>query len=178
MAALPYGKIETARTPFEAYYNGKPDVSNLRTVGCAAYPLNSIERLPRKYAPRIRGELVFVGMKGSKIWRLLNKETLEEEVSGNTSFNEYLFPQITGLTDGSEPRKAQAEQQPAHDMQATLRTANLLEAVGNRTNKTSPSLPTVRGPILAKELGDQTAVDQLGGTSLALRKVSYHHRVI
>ena len=65
--ALPYGEELTARTPFEAYNGHKPDVSHLRTFGCAAYPLNSIERMPRKYDPRIRGELIFVGMKGNKI---------------------------------------------------------------------------------------------------------------
>ena len=100
--ALPYGEERTARTPFEAYYSHKPDVSRLRTFGCAAYPLNSIERMPRKYDPRIRGELIFVGMKGNKIWRLLNKETLKEEVLGDTNFNKYLFSTITSLTNKSK----------------------------------------------------------------------------
>ena len=50
--ALPYGANATAKTPFESYYGIKPDVSNLRIFGCAAYPLNSMERMPGKYVSR------------------------------------------------------------------------------------------------------------------------------
>ena len=65
--ALPYSANTTAKTPFESYYGIKPDVSNLRIFGYAAYPLNSIGRMPGKYVSRTQGERIFVGLRGNRI---------------------------------------------------------------------------------------------------------------
>jgi hypothetical protein len=104
-AALPYGDSE-AYTPLQAYTDRRPDFSVLRVWGCAAYPLNSLERMPRTWDPRTRGEHVFIGLKGNKIWRFLNLETLKEEVSADVQFHEFKFPIIAEDANGQLlPRK-------------------------------------------------------------------------
>jgi hypothetical protein len=91
-----------AITPFEAFEERKPNVSNIRIFGCAAYALQPSAKPPviRKWDPRIRaGQYIYVGMKGSSIWRLLNLTNLKEELSSDVQFNEYSFPELPELAD-------------------------------------------------------------------------------
>ena len=98
-SALPFSNNSTAETPYESYNLRKPDVRNLRVFGCAAYPHNSLQRMPAHMDPRIRGEYIFVGLRGRAIFRVLNTTTLKEEVYGNVDFNEYKFPRLPDPTD-------------------------------------------------------------------------------
>ena len=41
-----------AITPFEAYKGGYPNLTRLRVFGCAAYPINTLEKFPSKFEPR------------------------------------------------------------------------------------------------------------------------------
>ena len=59
-----------------------------------AYLFNVLDRRSRKNEPRTRGEYIFIGLKGNKIWRFLNIETLKEEVSVDVKFYEYKFPRL------------------------------------------------------------------------------------
>ena len=89
--ALPWGPWE-CDSPYEAYHQRTPDSTNWKRWGCKAYPLNSLNRLPSTYDPRIRpAEYAFIGIQGSKIWRLLNMRTHKEERYGDVQFKEYEF---------------------------------------------------------------------------------------
>jgi hypothetical protein len=106
-AALPWGDSE-AHTPLQAFTDRKPNLGVLRVWGCAAYPLNSLERMPRTWDPRTRGEHVFIGLKGNKIWKFLNLETLREEVSADVQFHEFKFPIIAENANGQLLRRKPA----------------------------------------------------------------------
>ena len=64
-----------------------------------AYPHNSLQRKPAHMDSRIRGEHIFVGLRGTAIFRVLNIMTLKEEVYGNVDFNEYKFPRLPDSAD-------------------------------------------------------------------------------
>jgi hypothetical protein len=107
-AALPWGEYTTV-IPYEAYTGQRPNFKNLKVWGCAAYPVDSLEKKPPNWQPRTRQEHLFVGMRGNKIWKFLNLETLKEEVSADVDFHEYKFPKIAEDANGKllprEPRK-------------------------------------------------------------------------
>jgi hypothetical protein len=91
--ALPFGEgtLGTAKTPFEAYTEKVPNMENLKAFGCAAYPKIKGAK-PGKSFPRHRPGFIFVGMKGSSIWKLLELSTQTIEDVGDCDFDEYLFP--------------------------------------------------------------------------------------
>lgn len=93
-AALPFGSNEMAEaiTPFEAYKGGYPDLTRLRVFGCAAYPINTREKFPSKFESRSKQGYIFVGMKGSSIWKLLNCKTFKIEHYADAKFDESMFP--------------------------------------------------------------------------------------
>ena len=97
-SALPYGAYFDAATPFQAYHGHKPDLESLRIFGCAAHSVN-IHGHSLTYDPKILDEHIFVGMKGNRIWRLLNRHTKKELLTTDVKFNEYLFPKLTDVTD-------------------------------------------------------------------------------
>ena len=49
--------------------------------------------------PRIRGEYIFVGLRGKAIFRVLNTTTLKEEVYKDVDFNKYKFPRLLDSTN-------------------------------------------------------------------------------
>jgi hypothetical protein len=119
-AALPWGDYMGCITPYEAYTGRKPKLDTLRIWGCAAYPLNASERRARSNDPRTRGEHIFIGIKGNKIWRFLNMETLKEEVSADVDFHEYIFPILAKDANGWPiPRKPVSITQPEHTADAS-----------------------------------------------------------
>jgi hypothetical protein len=117
-AALPWGDYTGCTTPYEAYTGRKPKLDTLRIWGCAAYPFNALDRRSRKNEPRTRGEHIFIGLKGNKIWRFLNTETLKEEVSADVEFHEYKFPVLDTDTNGWPiPRKPASSTIPKYPRQ-------------------------------------------------------------
>jgi hypothetical protein len=99
--ALPFGQCLT-ESPYEAYYERQPNIRNIRVWGCTAFPLNLAGRTKSMYEPRIRDQkYVFIGMKGNHIWRLLNLQTLKEEVYADVGFQEYKFPDLLNIPDKS-----------------------------------------------------------------------------
>ena len=93
-ASLPWGNYTGYMTPYQAYTSRKPKLDTLRIWGCVAYPFNVPDRRSRKNELRTQGEYIFIRIKGNKIWRFLNIETLKEEVSTDVEFYEYKFPRL------------------------------------------------------------------------------------
>jgi Integrase core domain len=73
------------KTPFEAYYGERPDLSNLCEIGCKAFVLIQNEDRPKIYARSI--ECVLVGYSQvSKAYRCYNTTTGHIMVSRNVQF--------------------------------------------------------------------------------------------
>ena len=93
--ALPYGEYSEAMTPFQAYFGRRPDLRDTRIFGCEAYQINR-DRQKTTIDPKIlKDKLIFVGIKGNRVWRLLNIDTQKEILTTNAGFNEYTFPKFT-----------------------------------------------------------------------------------
>jgi hypothetical protein len=90
-SALPFGD-SLSITPWHAYTGKLPQFNKLVTFGYAANPLNTLEKHPPKMAFRHKPSYVFIGMEGSKVWKLLNMHTHLVEKFGDAEFNEYRFP--------------------------------------------------------------------------------------
>ncbi len=89
--ALPFGEIQVA-TPYEAYTETAANTTKLRVFGCSATPILTQEIHRHTLSPRIKTERVFVGMKSSQIWSVLNCDTHKVEVYADCRFDEYRFP--------------------------------------------------------------------------------------
>ena len=101
-AALPFleeGAQDTPRNkstiPYEVWFNRQVDTSKLRVFGCKAILLKPNTPDRRKLAPRVRdGTFIFVGLKGTRIYRLINCESLKEVLCADVRFDEYTFPRV------------------------------------------------------------------------------------
>ena len=81
------------RTPYEAWYGRKPNVSHLREFGCDVWVLDESTGLS-KLNPRAK-KMVFMGfVDGSKSIRYYDASTRKIKVSRNVSFNENEAPSI------------------------------------------------------------------------------------
>ena len=96
-AALPYGTADMSKavTPFEAYKKAHPDLTKLRIFGATAYPINTLEKFPKKFDSRSKQGYIFIGMRGSTVWKLLNYKTFKVEEFADVKFDEYKFPAPT-----------------------------------------------------------------------------------
>jgi hypothetical protein len=63
-----------------------------------AHPIN-IHGHSSTYDPKILDQHIFVGMKGNRVWRLLNKDTRKKLLSTDVKFNKYLFSKLSNITD-------------------------------------------------------------------------------
>jgi hypothetical protein len=68
------GTLGTAKTLFEVYIEKIPNIENLKAFGYAAYPKIKGAK-PGKSFPWHRPGFIFVGIKGSLIWKLLELST-------------------------------------------------------------------------------------------------------
>ena len=93
--------IKECRTPFERWYERKPDVSHLRVFGCVAYthvPDCSRQKLDKK-ADKLR----FVGYcTNSKGYRLFDEKTRKLIKSRDVTFNETDFDLRKSEADAGE----------------------------------------------------------------------------
>lgn len=97
-------------TPSEKYSGHKPDLSKLRVFGCAAYPALSLATFPKKYDPRFKDkEYIYVGLRGSKIYKLLSLKDFKEYSSADVSFDEYIFPASKLLSERQVPSELDQE---------------------------------------------------------------------
>ncbi|KAK6586848.1 hypothetical protein PZA11_000138 [Diplocarpon coronariae] len=87
--ALPFGELK-GLTPLEAYSERTEDLSKIRVFGSRAFLLNNRGNGPGKFESRtIMGAWILVGMTSSKMYKLLNVETLKELISADVKFDEY-----------------------------------------------------------------------------------------
>jgi hypothetical protein len=81
-------KALQGKTPYEAWYSEKPDLSNLRVYGCDAYVVDYHAKSKGKMAPRSwRGTLV--GYQAKNQWRIYNGKKVF--VRRDVTFNENKF---------------------------------------------------------------------------------------
>lgn len=93
-AALPFGldgKIAQSYTPYEAWNDRLPNFEKLRVFGCAGWPLVPNTTKRHTLDPRIKPDCIFVGMKGSKIWKFFNMLTKVTYEYADADFDEYSF---------------------------------------------------------------------------------------
>ncbi|KAI1000860.1 hypothetical protein K3495_g7339 [Podosphaera aphanis] len=96
-AALPFGQFQK-KTPFEAYHGKLPSLKNLKVFGSKADVLYPPDLNSQTWVPRTReGKFIMIGMRSSKIWRLLDISTLREVYSSDAKFNEYSFRSIDSI---------------------------------------------------------------------------------
>ena len=77
----------------EKYSGRRPNVSELRVFGCVAYLVLPLATFPNRISPRLKEkEYIYIGLRGSKIYRLLSLRDFKEYSYTNTRFNKYIFP--------------------------------------------------------------------------------------
>ena len=94
-AALPYGEgvAKDATILIEAYLDKLPNLKKVIVFGCSMWPILAKDKFPRKDGLIIKTDLyVFVGIKGSSIYRLYNMLLCQEETYADISCNKYLYP--------------------------------------------------------------------------------------
>ena len=93
--------IKEGKTPYEKWYERKPDVSHLRVFGCVAYahvPDCSRQKLDKK-ADKLR----FIGYcTGSKGYRLIDEKTRKLVKSRDVIFNETEFDLVRSEAERTE----------------------------------------------------------------------------
>lgn len=101
------------KTPYELWFNKRPDISNLKAFGCRAYA-HIPKELRKKLHPKAR-ECVLVGYpQGSKGYRLLEKSSRKIFESRDVTFLEECRTQGEGIDDACEfqPLVEQTEESP------------------------------------------------------------------
>ena len=95
-------KALEGRTPYEAWFGRKPDVSHFREFGCDVWVLDETQNLS-KLLPKAQ-KMVFTGfIDGSKSIRFYDPKTRKIKVSCNVSFHENKAPSIVEFIE-HQPR--------------------------------------------------------------------------
>ena len=82
----------SGKTPHEAWYNKKPDVSHIRVWGCLAYVHIQKDKRKQTFGPHME-KCVFVGYPpGYKGWQFYNPVTKKFIISERAEFDERYFP--------------------------------------------------------------------------------------
>ncbi|PKU83090.1 Retrovirus-related Pol polyprotein from transposon TNT 1-94 [Dendrobium catenatum] len=89
------------KSPFELVYRRKPEYQNMRTFGCACYPLIP-PNLRHKLQPRARS-CVFLGYSETyKGYKCLDSSSNKLFMSRHVTFDEHIFPFSAGNTSSSK----------------------------------------------------------------------------
>lgn len=183
-STLPFGDV-TLNSPITLWhaYTGKlPEFTRLAVLGCAANPLNTLEKHPKKMAFRHKPDYVFMGMEGNKIWKLLNIHTLTIEKYGDAAFNEYKFPlsNFKLPSDTTEvlirPNIGSGNQRSRHNPQERAGGPDQDRAGGSDQNRAggSGSVPTATGRAAgpSDQLGTSRGLESSGAGHSANSKTS------
>jgi hypothetical protein len=137
-SALPFDEIEhnSAITPYEAYTQRVPDLKNLAVFGCYANLINTLEKHPKKYESRMKPDYVFIGLKESSQFKMINMYTQAIEIFGDAKVNEYRFPYKARQSQAMRQATSQATSQAAS--QATRLTNEAM----NRPTSPSSNIQT------------------------------------
>jgi hypothetical protein len=74
-SALSFDENNSAITLYKAYTQRVPELKNLAVFGCYANLINTFEKHPKKYESRIKPDYVFMGLKGSSQFKMMNMYT-------------------------------------------------------------------------------------------------------
>ena len=81
----------SGKTPYELWFNSKPDVSHLRVFGCTSYVL--VKKDQHKQLQSHTQKCVFLGYPSNyKGWVFWNPVTRKEVISDSAQFDERVFP--------------------------------------------------------------------------------------
>ena len=84
--------VSSDKTPFEAFYGSKPDLSRLRVWGCTAYVLIQRDKRPLGSLGSHMEKCTFIGYpEGYKAWKFYNPETKKVIISERADFDERFF---------------------------------------------------------------------------------------
>ena len=90
---LPTSSLK-GKTPFEAWFNRKPDISHLRVWGCLAYVF--VQKDKRRGLESHMEKCVFMGYPaGYKGWTFYNPATKKYFISERAEFDERVFPGLS-----------------------------------------------------------------------------------
>jgi len=130
------------KTPYEAWYGRKPDVSHLREFGCDVWVLDEMLNLS-KLKPRAK-KMIFTGfMDGSKSIRYYDPETRRIKVSRNISFHENEEPSMLDYITVIPGLPSEGETQDDSDKQAESQEEEMTSSSQPEVPRTVPvTLPT------------------------------------
>jgi len=121
------------KTPYELWHGHKPNLSNLRIFGCAAYA-----KIPEKLLKKQdfkSNRMIFLGFEpGSKAFRLYNPDIKQMRVERDVIFNEDLFP--------AKPKSVSIDLQLSHQDRATPVKKNTSQGGAAKTTASLPNTPT------------------------------------
>jgi hypothetical protein len=140
-SALSFDEIErnTTITPYEAYTQQVPDLKNLAVLGCHANLINPLEKHPKKYESRMKPDYVFMGLKGSSQFKVMNLYTQAIKLLEDAKVNEYRFPY------------------KASQMQATCHATRLMNQATNRSTSQTSNVPT-EPPVATESRSDSDRI--------------------
>jgi len=91
-------KILRWKSPFETLFNTKPDLSNMKIIGCLCYALNLSPHID-KFSPKAR-KCIFLGYPhGQKAFKVYDIDRHKVFISRDVSFEEHIFPFHTQASD-------------------------------------------------------------------------------
>ena len=111
--------ISSTKTPYELFFGTKPDLSNLRVIGCRAYP-HTPDPIRKSLDPKSK-PCWFVGYgDGQKGWIVWNPTTREYTTSPSVRFDETLLITDVPESKGSQMNVSQKNFVPFHIVSTIL----------------------------------------------------------
>jgi hypothetical protein len=169
-SALLFDEIEhnSAITLYEAYTQQVPDLKNLAVFECHANPINTLKKHPKKYESRMKPDYVFIGLKGSSQFKMMNMYTQAIEIFGDAKVNEYRFPYKARQSQAMRQATSQATRQATSQAtsQAASQATRLINEATNRPTSPSSNMQT-ETPVATTSMQDSDRVgrsdqDQVG----------------
>ena len=138
------------KTPYEAWYGRKPDVSHLREFGTPVYVLLQPQKTRPKLAPRSKQQ-IFVGYDdGSKSIRYFNPETRKILTSRNFKF----LTNLPAKTSTPEPIQIDQDHPPTMPCEGengSNRTDTLQAESQHNSNKRKREEPQIEAEIVSSQ---------------------------
>jgi hypothetical protein len=153
-SALPFDEIEhnSAITPYEAYTQQVLDLKNLAVFGCSANPINTLEKHLKKYESRMKPDYVFMGLKGSSQFKMMNMHTQAIKIFGDAKVNEYRFPYKARQSQATRQATRQATSQATR--QAASQATRLTNEATNRPTSPSSNMQTETPVVTTMSMQD------------------------
>jgi hypothetical protein len=89
---LLFDKNNSAITLYKAYTQQVPNLKNLAVFGCYANPINTLKKHPKKYESRMKPDYVFIRLKRSSQFKIINIHTQAIKLFRDAKVNKYRFP--------------------------------------------------------------------------------------